>query len=81
MRMPRFFFHLHECGTVIEDDEGIELADLAAARDQAIHNARDVMAGEVRAGRLCLRCVIHIHDTGGARVETVRFREALTVEG
>ena len=79
--MPRYFFHLHECGTVIEDDEGIELPDLESARGRAIADARDVMAAEVQTGRLCLGCAIRIHDAHGALVETVAFREAVIVSG
>jgi len=33
--MPRFFFHIRDGATLIEDPDGSELPDLAAAREEA----------------------------------------------
>ncbi len=79
--MRRFYFHLHECGTVTEDDEGRLLADLAAARAVALAAARQVMSAEVGEGRLCLSCFLVIEDEGHAEVGRLPFREALVVTG
>ena len=79
--MPRFYFHLHECGTVTEDEEGRPLADLAAARAIARAEARQVMSAEVGEGRLCLSCVVIIADEAGVEVGRMPFREALAVTG
>ena len=62
-------------------EDGLELPDLDAAIATAIHNARDVMAGEVKAGRLCLSCAIAIEDEQHRQVGWVPFREALRVSG
>jgi hypothetical protein len=40
--MPRYFFHILSGGVTVEDDEGIELPDMAAARREAVANARDL---------------------------------------
>lgn len=79
--MPRFFFHLHECGEVTPDEEGCELPDLEAAHVRAVEAARDVMAGEVRYGALCLDCSIRIADARGEPLMRVLFRDALAVSG
>ena len=79
--MSRFYFHLHECGTVCTDEEGFELAGLGEARTQAIAAARDVMSEEVLHGRLCLSCHIEIADSAGATLLVVPFRDALTLSG
>ncbi|QAY77582.1 hypothetical protein [Sphingosinicella sp. BN140058] len=79
--MNRYFLHLHECGTVIEDAEGVEYASLAEAREFAVASARDVMAGEVLEGRLCLDCHIVITDDGATELARVNFRDALVVRG
>lgn len=79
--MPHYFFHLRECGTVSEDEEGIDLRDLEAARHIAVKAARDVMSGEVRAGRLCLSCEIAITGPDGGDLMIVAFREAITLAG
>jgi hypothetical protein len=79
--MARYFFHLHECGTVIVDKEGAELADLVAVRDRALRAARDVMAAEVLQGKLCLGCCIVVEDGGYNEVLRVPFRDAVDVTG
>jgi hypothetical protein len=40
--MPRFYFHIRDGDTVILDDEGYELADVDAARAEALDSARDL---------------------------------------
>jgi hypothetical protein len=79
--MARYFLHLHECGTVITDTEGIELADLCAARIEAIKAARGVMCAQVEEGALCLSCRIIIEDKSGGEVGRVLFRDVVTVSG
>ena len=48
--MPRFYFHLRN-DLSVDDEEGVELPDLAAARDHAIYNARSIAAENAHAGR------------------------------
>jgi hypothetical protein len=79
--MPRYFFHLYECGTMIRDDDGRELSDAGPIRDLAIREALDVMAGEVQAGSLCLSCRIEVMDEKGQPVFVLPFKEALKVTG
>jgi hypothetical protein len=50
--MAKYFFHLNECGSVTTDAEGGDLPDIAAARAYAIHEARVIMAEEVKRGAL-----------------------------
>lgn len=79
--MKRYFFHLHECGTLIADEEGRELPDVSVARRDAVAAARSVMADEVLSGRLCLSCCIEVKDSEANLVLTVPFSEALTISG
>lgn len=79
--MLRLFFHLHECGTVVLDEEGVEVESLADARLRAVRDARSIMAAEVGGGRLCLSCHITVEDDKGAILLTIPFREALQVTG
>jgi hypothetical protein len=79
--MQKLFLHLHECGTVVIDEEGVELDSLADARLRAIGEARSIMSSEVAAGRLCLSCHIRVEDAQGETLMTVSFREALKVTG
>jgi hypothetical protein len=77
--MPRFFFNLHG-GLDVRDREGLILAGEEEALVEAIRNARDIMAEDVRRGLLCLNDSIEVVDTGGARVLTLAFRDAVAIE-
>ena len=79
--MARYFFALHECGTILDDEEGRDLPDLAAARQQAVTAARAVMCAEIDEGRLCLSCRIVVTDADRRELLTVPFREAVLVSG
>lgn len=79
--MARYFFDLHECGTVTADDEGREWPDLAAARAEALRTAREMMCAEVKEGRLCLTCNIEVKDAAGAIVLSLAFRDAVEISG
>jgi hypothetical protein len=79
--MARYYLHLHECGTVYEDMEGIELSDPDAAAVTAVYAARELMAAEVQAGKLCLSCFIAVHDETGRQIVKVPFAEAVDLTG
>jgi hypothetical protein len=79
--MQKLFFHLHECGTTIVDDEGVEVESLADARLRALREARSIMSSEVAAGKLCLSCRISVEDAQGATLMIIPFREALEITG
>jgi hypothetical protein len=78
--MPRFFFHLYD-DIVSIDEDGRELADIKAARDVAVGEAREMMTETILAGRINFSHHIDVADETGALVATVVFRDAVTVEG
>lgn len=77
--MPRYYFHLHN-GAVARDEEGLELPDLDAARQEAIKAARELMGEDIKAGLLRLGHRIEIRDADGAEVLVVPFAEAIMIE-
>ncbi len=79
--MARFFFNLHECGRIFSDEEGAEMPDVAAARANAINEARQIMAAEVLQGRLCLACHIEVLDNARRPLLIVAFNDAVVVSG
>jgi hypothetical protein len=79
--MERYFFHLHECGTVTPDEEGRELEGLDAARGVGVEAAREIMAADLCAGEICLSCHIDVTDRSGAVVLTIPFRDTVTISG
>lgn len=76
--MPRFRFHLfNDVETV--DDEGRDFPSLAAARTEAIGNARALMASDITSkGEINLSHWIELEDEEG-EVEVVNFRDAVTI--
>ena len=78
--MPRFFFHLYN-DMIVEDEEGLELPDLATAREQAIVGGRELLCEQVRIGRMRLHHRIEVADEKGRIVLKVPFRELVDIEG
>jgi hypothetical protein len=42
LTMPTYYFHIRDGDTLILDDEGCELDDLEAIRNEALRSARDL---------------------------------------
>ncbi|WP_010161176.1 DUF6894 family protein [Sphingomonas sp. PAMC 26617] len=77
--MSRYFFHLHESGSVTLDEEGSELADLAQGRHFGLKGARGLMAAQVCEGHLYLDGKIQVVDAGGAEVMSLPLAEAVAI--
>jgi hypothetical protein len=77
--MPRFYLHLQD-GERVCDETGMVFDGLDGAREEAVRTARDMMADQVRRGRLSLRDRIEIFDEAGRRLLIVPFREAVRLE-
>ncbi|MGA9581184.1 MAG: hypothetical protein WBR13_04335 [Allosphingosinicella sp.] len=77
--MPRFFFHVFD-EAVVRDDDGIELADVEAARAAALAGARGMMCDQLMHGRLSLHHRIEVEDERGGPVLTLTFDDAVRIE-
>ncbi|TPG51992.1 DUF6894 family protein [Sphingomonas glacialis] len=75
----RYRFNLIAEDQIVVDEEGLILIDIEAARARAIDTARDILAGELRAGRLPLNWIIAIADDSDTVVALVRFADAVRV--
>ena len=78
--MPRFYFHVYN-DVIAHDDEGLELADVAAAREQAMESARELVCEGIHKGHLNLDHRIEVEDEDRKPVMTVTYRDAFTVTG
>ncbi|WP_114953218.1 DUF6894 family protein [Sphingosinicella terrae] len=79
--MPLYRFHLHD-DLFVEDEEGLELADLEAAREQALESARELVCAHIRQfGNVNLDHYIDVADESGAILFRITFRDAFTVSG
>jgi len=79
--MPRYFFNLYECGTLLHDEEGREVDDPGQLHALAMKEARQLMSDEVARGELCLSCRIEVLDADQRPVLILPFKEALKITG
>jgi hypothetical protein len=77
--VPRFFFNVYD-DVIAEDEEGVELPNLAAANLQALRGARDLISEQVKHGYMVLSHWIEVFDEHGEKVLTVTFREAIDIK-
>lgn len=78
--MPVFFLHIREGAELIRDPDGSELADLAAARTEAIRAARCLLGAAVLAGRLPLDHAIIVADEHGGELLVMTYAESVGTE-
>jgi len=75
--MARYYLNIRNGGGYVEDAEGQELPDLAAARLQAIEGVRSVLSEEARQGEIDLSGSIEIADQAGNILLVLPFSEAV----
>jgi hypothetical protein len=72
-------YYLHVCNGIgfIEDTDGHDCTDLAAARLTAIAGLRDILAGELRDGSLNTASFVEIEDEDHKLVATITFPDVV----
>jgi hypothetical protein len=78
--MPLFYFHICDAKGFVEDEEGRELADAAAARAEAVTAAREIMAHELREGLLVLSSFIEVEDSQHKLLFTISFKDLVDID-
>lgn len=73
----RFYFNYRKHDCLLRDPEGSELPDEAAATDEAIYSARELMASAVRDGRDISDEAFEVVDERQVVLLRVPFRMAL----
>lgn len=76
--VPRYFFDLHNDAEVF-DEEGREFPDIEAAKQNAIHEVREMMCESVQSGRVNLSHHIDVRDETGHIIHVVHFGDAVEV--
>lgn len=71
---------MRDGATLVRDDEGSELADLNAARAEALSVAGEMLANRIKAGRMLGYRMFEIADNTGSILITVPFRMALKLD-
>jgi len=78
--MPRYFFHLSFGQRIVSDEEGVELPNRSAARDEALAVVRDLTNPEIggNSGRWA-SWFLHVADERGPFFRTPIGHPALEV--
>lgn len=77
--MPRYRLHVINSVGFAEDTEGQTLADLAAARAEAVKGIRSLLADELKDGAINLGGRVNVVDDGDRVLLTVPFDEAFAI--
>ncbi len=75
--MPRYFFHLTDGKTVLNNHQGIDLPGNAAAREDARKLAGDLRHGAVMPGFQWDGWFVAVIDQHGHKVDEVPIADAL----
>jgi len=79
--MPRYFFNLRN-DLDVDDLEGLDLPNLEAAHVEAVRLTRNMVAvGAQEEGRINLSHRIEVTDSNGTALFTVKFGDAVRIEG
>jgi hypothetical protein len=76
--MPRFYFHVYN-DEVTMDEEGQDLPDAEAARNEATKSARALICDEVLKGVLKLSDRIEVEDEERRSVLTLTFGDVVRI--
>ena len=75
--MPRYYFHIKEEATTIRDNDGMELEELEAVRNEATQAAREMMSEDVREGYAPNGRTFVVTDERGQTVLMFPFKDAI----
>ena len=73
--MPHYFFHLHRGAKALPDPEGVACADNDAAIAYGVRTVLEMLADDVREGRIDLGWRIRIADDAGGEVAAFDFAD------
>jgi len=77
--VPTFYLHVCDAQRFEEAEEGLELPDANAARDEAIKGLRDLVAGAVCTGEVNMAMFIEVEDESRQLLFTVSVEDAMQV--
>ncbi|NLS06963.1 hypothetical protein HGP14_27060 [Rhizobium sp. P32RR-XVIII] len=75
--MAKYYFHIRAGDEFVEDDEGIDLPDLAAVHEEAVNSAREVVADLVHRGERIRSMQFEIVDENGDLIAVFPFRSVV----
>jgi len=77
--MAKFYFHLRNHTNQLLDPEGVECANADAGATKALEAARDIIAGDARAGLIDMSYRIDVEDTSDRIIHSIEFEDAVSI--
>ncbi|MBV9930617.1 MAG: hypothetical protein JO013_06710 [Alphaproteobacteria bacterium] len=77
--MPLYFLDVYNRTGCSRDEEGMDLADLDAARAQAVEGIRSILQDEVAHGAIDFEGRVEVLDAERRLLLTVGYREAVAL--
>ena len=74
--MARYYFNFRSPQNVVLDEEGLDLLDVRAAREEALATVREDFANAILIGSVPQPYSIIITDAFGHEVETITTKDA-----
>jgi cell division FtsZ-interacting protein ZapD len=75
--MPRYYFNIKDKAQTVRDEEGIDLQDLDAVREEVTVAARQIMSDKLLFGQMANDETFVVTDEQGRTVLTFPFRDAI----
>jgi hypothetical protein len=75
----RFYLNVFNRTASAEDEEGVDLPDLEAARLNAIEGIRSIIASEAKTGKIDFHGRVEILGDDRRLIAVVRYRDAVEV--
>jgi len=75
--MPLYYLHVCNGTGFVEDQEGHELPDLAAAQREAVKGLRDILAADLKEGEIKMTSFIEVEDEARTLLITVTAEEVI----
>jgi uncharacterized protein YoaH (UPF0181 family) len=76
--MPTFYFHIRQRDNMVNDEEGVDLPNLTAAREEARQALREMVAAHISAGEEVRTVAIEICDGHRNDLATVSLASAIS---
>lgn len=78
--MAKFYFHSRNANEFIEDDWGVDLPDLEAARKEAMRAAREIIAEQLLNDRAIPDEAFEIVDANGSVLAYIPLKAAIRMD-
>jgi len=75
--MPLFYVDLVQGGKISSDEEGMELPDMAAVKNEVETTIREIVADSIRHGGGVGDSEIQVRDATGNHVLTMKFHDVV----